>query len=1171
VRARLVAIMLIGAAPLLALLARQIAVDRAAVLAAAHDDLRRIAFTAALRQAELMLEAGPTLRALAAREAAAARTCADLPTGPGELGFTEIGVVPAGPIAACISPRIIPTDIAPLRTALAAAGGGPAVVSLPPVAGRGTPLLVAAQSLPGGGAAPGLVYIVLGPDRLAGLAPPVRGHIEPALSLIDPGTGTVLAGAALPGGQAVALLPPGLRAAAGGGAATTRGVLADVVPVAGTAPDAPRALPGPAQAVMAAVRVADVRAGSGQELAKLLAGALAASAAACALAWGLVHLTQVRPLVTLLRTAGRLGRGEFAARATLAAWDAPEFHLLASRLADMAERVVAAQAHLRESERLHRFLSENSSDLITCIRRDGGFSYVSSASKTLLGYTPEELLDGGFARIGRPQDNAERDTVVRELWSGARDQALLRRWLRHKDGHWVCLEVCYRPVRDPQTGLPTDLVTSARDITATLRAEDALRESEAELRLLAENGTDIIVRLRRDGSVAYASPSQFEILGYAPEELAGREAGHLIDPVDRPARDEALRRLWSGEIDRAALEYSLHHKDGHYVPLEARYRLVRDRQTGEPTDVVLSLRDITERRRAEQALRESEARLRMLAENTTDLIMHLGEDFRRTYASPACLEMYGLTQEEFAQQTDFETYLHPDDLAAVRTEQDRLRHGERTVTMVYRRRHRDGHYVWVQSTTRRVAAGEGFVMVARDITQLKQAEQSLTEQRSFFQALFNHSVDALMVMRVGADGALFAEEINDSMARLIGVPRERALDRPLAELLPGPWYAGALARARSCLAAGGPVTGIADASLTGGRYLEMTHIPLTLPDSGVARVLVSGHDISDAKAAELALAQANSRMALAEQIAGMAHLRVLLPEREIEWSERGCQIIGMNAGDPPLTWEALVARCDAGDASAMRAALAAVLADGTPQTFTARVPQAAGPVRHVQARLVAEDDAAGAHQSVFCALMDVTDHVVTRAALQEARDAAEQAQRVLAELALEDALTGLANRRQFDTSLGEQVRTAAREATPLALALLDVDHFKQFNDLYGHPAGDECLRTVAVAAQSCLKRGGDLAARYGGEEFAVLLPDTDMAGACALAEEIRACIRSLRIPHAGSPHGVVTISAGVAVLPVPHPQAAGGALIRMADNALYEAKSAGRDSVRGHRAALAKV
>lgn len=166
----------------------------------------------------------------------------------------------------------------------------------------------------------------------------------------------------------------------------------------------------------------------------------------------------------------------------------------------------------------------------------------------------------------------------------------------------------------------------------------------------------------------------------------------------------------------------------------------------------------------------------------------------------------------------------------------------------------------------------------------------------------------------------------------------------------------------------------------------------------------------------------------------------------------------------------------------------------------------------------------------------------------------------LLEMSTLDGLTGIANRRRFGEFLDIQWRSALRAGTPMALIMTDVDLFKQFNDHYGHIAGDECLQQVAATLAAGLRRPGDLTARYGGEEFACILGLTDAEGAGRMAEALRAAIEQLRIPHAGSPYGVVTISCGVETM-VPAGKALPFDLVERADKKLYAAKITGRNRV----------
>jgi diguanylate cyclase (GGDEF)-like protein len=178
----------------------------------------------------------------------------------------------------------------------------------------------------------------------------------------------------------------------------------------------------------------------------------------------------------------------------------------------------------------------------------------------------------------------------------------------------------------------------------------------------------------------------------------------------------------------------------------------------------------------------------------------------------------------------------------------------------------------------------------------------------------------------------------------------------------------------------------------------------------------------------------------------------------------------------------------------------------------------------------------------------------------------DQANRATRLQALRDGLTGLANRRCFTQAIERELQRAVRNGLPLSLIMVDIDNFKTFNDQYGHPAGDTCLSTVSAAVQGVLRRPGDMAARYGGEEFAILLPETDTAGAVRIVSDMQAAVRALAIRHEAAPLGVVTLSAGVASWSSGRLIATPGWLIEAADAALYEAKALGRNTFTVHPA-----
>jgi diguanylate cyclase (GGDEF)-like protein/PAS domain S-box-containing protein len=195
-------------------------------------------------------------------------------------------------------------------------------------------------------------------------------------------------------------------------------------------------------------------------------------------------------------------------------------------------------------------------------------------------------------------------------------------------------------------------------------------------------------------------------------------------------------------------------------------------------------------------------------------------------------------------------------------------------------------------------------------------------------------------------------------------------------------------------------------------------------------------------------------------------------------------------------------------------------------------------------------------------LRDITKQKLAEDRLAEANAKLEAANVILRHLAQIDGLTGLANRRHFDEMLDQEFQRARRQQLPLGLVLLDIDYFKAFNDHYGHLGGDDCLRRVAGCVADANRRPGDHTARYGGEEIAVVLPATETEGAAKVAEALRCAIAALKIEHAGSEFGIVTVSLGAAAINPAAADSVAAALIQAADMALYQAKAAGRNCVR---------
>jgi diguanylate cyclase (GGDEF)-like protein/PAS domain S-box-containing protein len=320
------------------------------------------------------------------------------------------------------------------------------------------------------------------------------------------------------------------------------------------------------------------------------------------------------------------------------------------------------------------------------------------------------------------------------------------------------------------------------------------------------------------------------------------------------------------------------------------------------------------------------------------------------------------------------------------------------------------------------------------------------------------------------------------------------------------------------------------------------------------RILGTHMDITERMKMDAALRDSEHRLALAMETGNMGLVDWQVPVDEVLFNDRAFEILGLKPEGQALSFQQWIALRHADDVDHTNDALQKMLTGAlTNADVEYRVRHADG--HYLWVHLRAEAVERGPKNEPLRVMATFRDIDERKAAEFELKRVNEQ----LALLTVTDGLTGVGNRRLFDKTLQDEWQRCARQGVPLGLLMIDIDHFKKYNDHYGHQGGDAVLTQVAQVLKQCVKRSGELVARYGGEEFSLLLPGSDAAAAAVVARRCVEAVQAAQIPHDASPVSRwVSLSIGVASR-VPSAGLSPEDFLKMADAALYEAKDAGRN------------
>ncbi len=817
-----------------------------------------------------------------------------------------------------------------------------------------------------------------------------------------------------------------------------------------------------------------------------------------------------------------------------------EVAALRQHIAVLEQQVAALQA---ENEHL-RMVADLTYDWQYWIDPAGKMYYVSSACERMTGYGPAEFqADAGLLERSIHPDDHER--VVRHLHNEQHQPSVadlqFRIITRNGEQRWIS-HTC-QPVYSA-TGAWLGHCASNRDITTWVQAEETYR-------MLVETSLPGLI-IFQDGRFAFVNSAMVDIVGYSREELLA----FTPDTIHQLLHPDDYKRI---------MGYTCARQTGRTVPQSYEIRLIRKDGTTRWVEIAVSLTtyrsrpatqvayiDITDRKRVEEALRASEQQIRLIGNNLPNGIIYQLRQATDgtctfTYMSDAVERLTGYTAEEIIARPALVLDSHHEDdqagyVAAMAAAAGTLQ----PMDFELRQYVADGTLRWRQfySTPRREPDGtiiwDGICI---DITERKQAEEA-------YRTLVENSLQALVIFQDGRN--VFA---NPAAAHITGYTQDEllAMSPEDANQVIHPNDRALLAE-RACKRQDGqdvPPRYEFRLIRKDGAVRQVECFNARITYQGNPAVQMTYVDITERKQAEETLQRQRQFL---RQVIDSNPAIICACDRTGRFT-----LVNQTLADVyGTTVEALLGKTDpkihlgTAEVAQIHQEDQQIIATGTELVIPEQqITDASGQTRYLSIVKQPLSLTDGPADQVLIVATDITARKLIEIQLQRANEQLQQQ-------VIRDPLTGLYNRRYLDATLPRELQRAERHGQQVAIMMLDIDHFKHFNDTYGHDAGDMLLREMGTFLRTHT-RGEDIACRYGGEEFTLVLPGASLADTLLRAETIRTAIRTLMVYHQGQPLTQVTASFGVAVFPG-HGTST-DMLIRTADQALYQAKRTGRDRV----------
>ena len=732
------------------------------------------------------------------------------------------------------------------------------------------------------------------------------------------------------------------------------------------------------------------------------------------------------------------------------------------------------------------------------------------------------------------------------------------------------------------------------DISDRKQDELKLKQLKEQLELVIEAASEGFWEIDYRSNRFYYSSHWKEMLGYQDQELDNSENTwrEVIVPEELEEVSKLLEDYKTGKINEFIKTIRLIHKDGSIRYMYCRAIAVKD-SSNQVVRIIGSNLDITNLKETEIALQDSERNYRTIVENSEEGIWVINYEGQIAFVNPRLLEMLGYCEDEILNQS-FLNFIDPED-QKIAEERLREHHQGHSEIHLSKFRRKDGSILWarVSATTHYNSAGHpcGSIGLLTDMTQMIEYQEALETSQMQLRGVLDSSLDGMMAFRSVRDeqGRIIDFEwllSNQAACDMVQRSKEELIGRRLLVEMPGNQDEGLFDDYVQVVESGAPLT----------RQFYYNHENIEHWFENIAVKLGDGfvvtfRDITTAKTSEHQLQQLNRE--LEERLKDLERrnqeMKIL---NEVSDFLQACLTVEEACLAISSFVEPLFPNCSGAIfmANNSRNQVSRVAIWGRQlQSIDQFTPQDCwalrrGAVHHVDQSLqgLKCHHVYGNLQefSTLCVPMIAQGETLGLLYLnsnnkaeislieqQLARTVAEQVSMAIANLQLRetlqqqsirDPLTGLFNRRYLDEFFDQEIKRASRNDHGIGVIMLDIDHFKQFNDTYGHDAGDFVLQQVGQLLSRSV-RGSDIACRYGGEEMTLLLPESSLAATARRAEEVCRRIRDLKLNYKGQLLPNVTLSLGVACFP--EHGVTRVSLLRAADEALYRAKDGGRDQV----------